>query len=107
MGTRCASFSGSIVDLRGNLGSVTLDPICIKGYFDHDALADPPDHLAPHTDPAPRRRLAEASAHGGRPAPRVGLDPSGVNRNHRALSVAGAGDRVVPWRGDAAACRPD
>src|SRR5713226_8652162 len=83
--------------------SVTLDAVCIKRYFDHDALADPPDHLTPHTDPAPRGRLAEASAHGRHTAPRVRLDPAGDDGDHRALSVARAGDRHLRRRGDPAA----
>src|SRR5712691_7944850 len=103
MGTRFASFSGSIVDLRGTFRSVTLDAVCIKRYFDHDALADSPDHFAPYADPTPRRRLAEASAYGRRAASRVRLDPAGDDRDHRALSVARAGDRGLWRRGHPAA----
>src|SRR5262245_23559832 len=107
MGTRCAVLSGSIMGLRRIFASVTLDGTCIKRYVDTYALADATDDLAADTDQAPRRSLEEAPADGSRAASRVGLDPSGDSGNHGALSVAGAGDRIVPRRGDASACRPD
>src|SRR6185369_11912861 len=94
MGTRRTDFSGSIVDLHRNFPrSVTLDDTCIKRYFVTHALADPPHHVAPHADPAPRRRLAEASAHGGGAPSRIGLDPPRDAGDHRALPQ-GPGSRV-------------
>src|SRR5207249_10353261 len=71
-----------------------------------ETLVDAPDELAADPNPAPRGRLAEASAHGRRAASRVRLDPAGDDGDHGVVSMARAGDSIVPGRGDVAPRRP-
>src|SRR5262249_48598397 len=85
--------------------SVTLDERCINQY--RHAVADVTDELASDADSPSRRRLAEAAAHGGGEAAWSRVDSAGDYRDYRALSVARARDPVIPWRGNAAAGRPD
>src|SRR3989442_15904476 len=109
MGTHCVVFSLSIGDPPGQVSrSVTLDVPCIKGYRGgRHAVADALDEPAAHTDPAPRRRVAQAPTHGRRPTSRIGLDPAGDGRDDRAVPVARARRLIVPGGGDPASLRPD
>ena len=70
------------------------------------ALVDSPHDPAAQADPAPRRSLAEAPAHGGRQASRGQLDPARDSGDHGTVPVAGPGDPVVSGRGDLASGRP-
>src|SRR5262245_34693983 len=66
------------------------------------AMADAPHEPPPPAHPAPRGRLAQAPADGGGPAARLGVDPAREPGDDGALSVARAGDPIVPGGGDAA-----
>src|SRR5438067_8056974 len=58
------------------------------------AVADAPHESAPHADQASRRGVAQAPAHGGGPAPGVGLDPARDPGDDGTLPVARTGDPI-------------
>src|SRR5947208_4530900 len=109
MGTCRGVCSRSIGDPpRPVSRSVTFDPSSIKRYaVRSDALVDAPDESSSHANPPPRRGVAQAPAHGRRPAPGLGLDPAGDPGDDGALPVAGAGNSIVPRRGHSGPRRPD
>src|SRR3989442_8368093 len=84
---------------------VTLDGLCITGYCGIHAVADAPHESAAHADPASRRGVAQAPAHGGGPAPGVGLDPAGDPGDDGTLPVARSSGTNVP-RGSDPRSRP-
>src|SRR2546421_12630930 len=108
MGTCRGVCSRSIGDPpRPVSRSVTLDPSSIKRYaVPSDALVDAPDESSSHANPPPRRGVAQAPAHGRRPAPRLGLDPAGDPGDDGALPVARAGKSNGPRGGHSGPRRP-